>query len=117
MQFPSFSASIAAQCTYGIELTTRDHWFVQQQERNFEFLTLGSTPFRWLVDVVPMLRYVPAWVPGAEFQRVAQAARSCWQVMLDMPFSHVQASMVGGYFTGHYALTATAVHRPMGPRR
>lgn len=27
----------------------------------------------WLVDLFPILRYVPEWVPGAEFKRTAKA--------------------------------------------
>ncbi|EIN03940.1 CyP450 monooxygenase [Punctularia strigosozonata HHB-11173 SS5] len=91
-----FSASIAAKSAYGIELSDQDDWFIQQQQRNFEYLTIGATPFRWMVDIIPALRHVPAWVPGAEFKRVARAARECWQVMLEAPLAYAKAAIETG---------------------
>ena len=35
----------------------------------------------WLVDVLPILRYIPAWVPGAGFQRVAREGRELLETM------------------------------------
>ncbi|KAJ5372095.1 hypothetical protein N7517_004101 [Penicillium concentricum] len=33
----------------------------------------AAMPGAWLVDFIPALKYVPAWMPGANFQRVAKA--------------------------------------------
>ena len=32
-------------------------------------LVQSSLPGRWLVDIFPILRFVPSWFPGAEWKR------------------------------------------------
>ncbi|KAH9051796.1 cytochrome P450 oxidoreductase [Lactarius vividus] len=36
---------------------------------------IATSPGAWLVDTLPILRYVPAWVPGAGFKKVAERYR------------------------------------------
>lgn len=40
------------------------------------------------------VKYVPAWVPGAKFQRQAKVWREASQKMLDLPFQMVRDKMV-----------------------
>ncbi|PVG01723.1 cytochrome P450 [Serendipita vermifera] len=46
-------------------------------ERNLEAMDIANEHFFafWLVDIIPLLRFVPSWFPGAHFQRIAQRSR------------------------------------------
>lgn len=39
----------------------------------------GAIPGKFLVDVLPWLKYVPEWVPGASFQRLAREWKEVWR--------------------------------------
>ena len=65
----------------------------------------GATPGKYLVDTLPWLKYVPAWVPGASFQAVAQEAKKVITASLSIPFEEVKAAMVSKDLTAESALT------------
>jgi len=50
----------------------------------------------YLVDYIPILKYVPAWMPFAKFQREAREWRKASRDMLDRPFQVVQDKMSNG---------------------
>ncbi|KAI5888586.1 cytochrome P450 [Schizophyllum commune H4-8] len=50
----------------------------------------------WLVDSVPILKYVPAWFPGASFQRAARAMRRELDRLYDVPLAFVKGEMARG---------------------
>lgn len=51
-------------------------------------------PGAWLVDFIPLLRFIPAWFPGGKFKAVAKHYRKTLDDMIDIPFRMVQAQMV-----------------------
>lgn len=71
-------------------------------------------PGRWLVDYFPIckslfidttlkiyyssciVRYVPSWVPGGDFKRVAQVFRKTLEESLDRPLAFVKMQMEAG---------------------
>ena len=70
----------------------------------------GATPGKYLVDTLPWLKYVPAWVPGASFQAVAQEGKKVIAASFSIPFEAVKAAMVSR------DLTADRGHSRMGAR-
>ncbi|OCH89273.1 cytochrome P450 [Obba rivulosa] len=89
-----FGASVMST-VYGIEIEENDDPYITCAERAVEGAAEGFTPGAFWVDFLPFLKYVPAWVPGAEFQR--KAAR--WKVdalaLKDLPWD--QTVMDGQY--------------------
>lgn len=53
-----------------------------------------SVPGRWLVDTVPMLKHVPAWIPGTAFHSVAKEAKAHLRDTADVPFELTKQAMV-----------------------
>jgi hypothetical protein len=47
-----------------------------------------------MVDVMPFLRHVPAWFPGAGFQKKALSWRKTLMEMADIPHDFVKSQMV-----------------------
>lgn len=54
-----------------------------------------STKF-WLVDVIPLLRYIPAWFPGAAFKRVGEQGKGYAHVLRYRSFDYVKAALAKG---------------------
>lgn len=53
------------------------------------------TPGRYFVELIPALRYVPEWFPGAgKFQKAARLGREIGHRMVSVPFNDVKQSMV-----------------------
>ena len=48
----------------------------------------------YLVDYIPMLKYVPSWMPGASFKRKAREWRRLSREMLESQFRIVKQNMV-----------------------
>jgi hypothetical protein len=57
-------------------------------------LELATMPGRWLVDYVPILRYVPAWFPGADFKKSAAAMGKLLHDMAEVPYQLTIQKMV-----------------------
>ncbi|KAL4801867.1 cytochrome P450 [Aspergillus unguis] len=76
---------------YGYQIDyTREDPLLCYIEETLEVLTAAVVPGTWLVDSIPALKHVPAWFPGAGFQRTAQHLRAKLQFLLDLPFAFVK---------------------------
>ncbi|GJE96530.1 cytochrome P450 [Phanerochaete sordida] len=47
----------------------------------------------WMVDVIPALKYIPSWFPGARFQRKAREWKKQVDGLFDIPYGHFKESM------------------------
>jgi hypothetical protein len=52
----------------------------------FVSLGLAGAPGKYLVNLIAPLKYVPAWVPGAEFQSVARRVREQVLRLMENPY-------------------------------
>jgi hypothetical protein len=48
----------------------------------------------YLVDVLPILRYVPSWVPGAAFQKQAKVLRKSQEDFRHSPYNETLKNIV-----------------------
>jgi len=57
------------------------------------------------VDSIPILKYVPEWVPGADFKRIVRQGRVFSQALREVPFAETKRRMAVGEvqscFTAH----------------
>ncbi|KAJ3722824.1 cytochrome P450 [Lentinula guzmanii] len=51
---------------------------------------------RWTVNAIPLLRYIPSWLPGAGFKRLASDAKERFERMTREPFFAVKNEMLSG---------------------
>ncbi|KZT66837.1 cytochrome P450 [Daedalea quercina L-15889] len=91
-----FVASIVLQITHGHEIRDSNDPLVQTAELVNRQFSETATPGTFLVDIFPFLRYVPDWVPGAGFKRIAQEARHSLDRMLDEPYQQVKEQVMRG---------------------
>lgn len=53
-----------------------------------------SKPGRWLVNFLPWLRFIPAWVPGAGFKRAAADYKKRLSRIDEVPFAWAKEQIV-----------------------
>ncbi|GLI79445.1 hypothetical protein PoHVEF18_007780 [Penicillium ochrochloron] len=80
---------------YNIEQHKRDP-LVDMANLALERFSIAGTPGAWLVDMVPILKYVPAWFPGVGFKRTAQEWKKHLEDVVDKPYAFVQRRMNSG---------------------
>ncbi|KAJ3563538.1 hypothetical protein NP233_g8881 [Leucocoprinus birnbaumii] len=60
---------------YGLRINRFDDPWVKLAEDTLYTTTEAAVVGRFLVDVIPALKYIPEWVPGAGFQKTAKEGR------------------------------------------
>ncbi|KAF8531880.1 cytochrome P450 [Gautieria morchelliformis] len=90
----SMAGAIIMMVTYGHQIAPENDEFVKLAEDVHENASEahGSS----LVDMLPILKYVPAWLPGASFKRKAIFARQLSIKMRNAPFEMVQGHLAAG---------------------
>ena len=88
----TFAATIM-DIGYGIAVQDSDD--ISVAEEALEGFAAAAIPGAFLVDFVPILKYVPSWFPGAGFQKKAAHWRKLNHTMADTPFDHVKEQLVG----------------------
>lgn len=79
---------------YGYQVADGDDPYVDLANEAMEQFAASAAPGAFLVDIFPVLRFVPEWFPGAGFKKTARAWRQTFMNMADVPFAYVKAQMV-----------------------
>lgn len=85
-------AALTMEVTYGMSVTSEDS-FLQAVMEAAEAMKKPAVPGTFLVDTIPMLKYVPEWFPGAGFQKFARVARERSNLAVDGPLEYVKELM------------------------
>lgn len=56
----------------------------------------AAVPGAWLIDVIPWLKYVPDWMPGAGFKKTARVYKKLWDDVTGVPFEFSEEQMSKG---------------------
>jgi hypothetical protein len=83
------------KAVYGYTPETHGHDpLVDLVEATMEQFSEAVIPGKWLVDLIPILRYAPEWLPGAgEFQKSARLWRKTLYNAVDVPYAFVQGQI------------------------
>ncbi|EEB92238.1 hypothetical protein MPER_09282, partial [Moniliophthora perniciosa FA553] len=71
---------------YGIEVKPDNDPWVSLAEAAIKPLIDALVPGAFLVDSIPLLRYVPSWMPGAGFKRKAMQWKELNSRLVNYPF-------------------------------
>lgn len=88
-----FSATLL-KVVYGIDIDDGDHELTQGIRAALEGFAESLVPGKFLVEFIPWLEYVPAWVPGAGFQKQFAIWRGLQQALRIAPFERRNTSLV-----------------------
>ncbi|KAG5650874.1 hypothetical protein H0H81_010674 [Sphagnurus paluster] len=83
---------------YGLQIQEKDDPYVTISHRAFESLNVASVPGAFLVDFLPILKYVPNWMPFASFKRRAKEWRELVLATVDPPFQATMRAIESGNF-------------------
>lgn len=79
---------------YGIKVSEINDPYVLTAEEAMNGIAEAVIPGNFLVDMLPILKYIPSWMPGASFKRKAAHWRRVNADMSDKPCEHVKESLV-----------------------
>ncbi len=91
---PSTFAATILKVAYGIDIDDENNEIVRIIEKAIEGPSQTIVPGKFLVDYVPLLRYVPAWVPGAGFQAQFAEWRDASRKLKDVPYAQRNTAFV-----------------------
>jgi hypothetical protein len=99
----SWAAAFLLSGTYGYHLPndTSNDPLLRHMEELLDLVTSGVQSSKFLVNVLPLLKYWPGWMPGGSFQAFARRARELKKLAADDPFNRVKAEMVCDMFLIH----------------
>ena len=79
---------------YGIDLEDEENDLVRVVDEGLEAAAQAFVPGRFLIDYLPFLEYVPAWLPGAEFKTLFARWWDANDRIRKMPFNHRNTAFV-----------------------
>ncbi len=79
---------------YNIQVADEDDEYIVKVEHAVQGASEGTLPGKYLVEVLPFLRYVPDWVPGAGFQKRFASWRAAASDLKNAPVAHVKQALV-----------------------
>ena len=88
------TGGVAISLAYGLNVQDNRDPFVEFSQHAFQAVLDATLPGGFLVDVMPWLKYVPEWVPGAGFQKTAKTVRKLQEGFRESPFAEALKSLV-----------------------
>ena len=85
---------MALSIAYGLDIKETDDSNVKLSESALENVIDVSGSGTYLVDILPILRHVPNWFPGAAFQKEAKAGRKLQKDFRHLPYEQTIENIV-----------------------
>ncbi|KAF8526656.1 cytochrome P450 [Hysterangium stoloniferum] len=80
------TAAVTLEIAYGIQVLPENDPYITLITEAVTTSVIAAQPGAFLVDIFPILKYVPEWVPGAGFKRKARIWRTLIMKMVNVPF-------------------------------
>jgi len=82
---------------YGLSVQPENDPYIQTAEKAIPQFARAAVPGTFLVDSLPWLKYLPEWVPGAGFQRLAREWRGLARDMVVVQYDAALKIIVSLY--------------------
>ena len=90
----SLSAESVLAAAYGFEVESKFNKYISLAAAAVDPLAEAMLPGTFLVDMLPMLKHIPDWFPGASFKRKAKQWRLKTLELRDRPFEDMKRKLV-----------------------
>ncbi|KAJ7252519.1 cytochrome P450, partial [Mycena rebaudengoi] len=90
------NGALIMSIAYGIDALPSNDPYMKTAEAALHAITQAAVPGRYLVDVIPILKYVPAWFIGAGFKRQAREWKKLTDKMVQLPFNAAKRLVADG---------------------
>ena len=88
--------------TYGINIDEDPEDYLTIAEEVMTIFSEAFAPGRYLVETFPILRFVPSWMPGAGFKRLAARAALELHELRHGTFSRAKKMIVIPFTSGYF---------------
>ncbi|KAJ3751144.1 cytochrome P450, partial [Lentinula detonsa] len=90
------TGTVILAVAYGIHAQPKNDPNIAAAEKMIKVLNIAGIPGAFLVDVFPILKYIPYWFPGASFKRKAREWNGILSATITPPFMKVKQEMANG---------------------
>ncbi|KAG5349488.1 hypothetical protein C0989_003480, partial [Termitomyces sp. Mn162] len=90
------AGAIITRITYGYQVKENGDPYVELADKVMSQFSDSATPGHYMVDILPQLRHVPAWFPGAGFKRKAKEWADTLLRAVEQPLDFVKHEMATG---------------------
>ncbi|OBZ77169.1 O-methylsterigmatocystin oxidoreductase [Grifola frondosa] len=90
------AGAIILMMSHGYQVQNIHDPILELVERATTQVSQVVSPGAFLVDTFPLLRYVPAWMPGAGWKKKAAFWKQTLQDMINVPHNYVMGQMAAG---------------------
>ncbi|KIY43463.1 cytochrome P450, partial [Fistulina hepatica ATCC 64428] len=87
---------IVMNVTYGFSAKTPDSLYITEAEECLDIISRYSMPGAFLVDLVPVLKYLPTWFPGASFHKLGREGYNRVTRLITRPLQFVHTQIENG---------------------
>ncbi|KAJ1303732.1 hypothetical protein OPQ81_008156 [Rhizoctonia solani] len=91
-----YAGAVSIRIAYGHTARSSDDEFIRIAEEFMDAASEATMPGRWLVETIPLLRFVPSWFPGATFKRKTKEWAKMTLKHRQAPFDYVVKNMAEG---------------------
>jgi len=104
---------MAISLAYGLDIKETDDPHVNRAETAVESITDVTGSGVYLVDILPILRHVPSWVPGAAFREQANISRKIQEEFRHLPYEETIGNIVRHLCQKILQMAVLTGHRPL----
>jgi len=94
----TLAVSIIMSIMYGYKVSPKNDYFQEIAEASMVIVSNASYPGASIVNILPILRFLPTWFPGASFHRRAWVEKETVMQMKGVPYKYVEDNLVGIFF-------------------
>jgi hypothetical protein len=100
---------------YGVKINSFDDNIIAAANEGAVAATKIAEVGLYLVDLIPVLKYLPTWFPGTEFHKIAANGRRLSQQTLNYPYDTTVELMVTKHHTFPHSSNILAENRRIRP--
>ncbi|KIJ40650.1 hypothetical protein M422DRAFT_173441 [Sphaerobolus stellatus SS14] len=90
------SGAVIMEVTYGIHVKAEGDPYLMAAEASVKAFEEVGVPGAFLVDILPWMKYIPHWVPGAAFKQKGRKWAKSISDMKELPFQTTKTAMLQG---------------------
>lgn len=88
--------ALIIKVVYGIKALPENDPYIKLVDSAVKLVAEASAPGASFVDFLPILKYIPSWLPGAGFQKKAKKIRTDMGLAVNVPFNDAKAAIKKG---------------------